>query len=132
MAAMRVNFVMRRCASRLEEFLAMALPRLHEVVECGASGERDPWLACPASAPCAERTTHNNKRVSSSAFVEENSCSPPQTILHTRINTIIMSSLPPVYIVSAARTPTGAFLGFVSLSKRGATDCDLTDNTVLS
>lgn len=48
MVAIRVNSVMRRCASRLEEILAMALPRLHEVVECGASGERDPL----ASVPC--------------------------------------------------------------------------------
>jgi hypothetical protein len=30
-----------------------------------------------------------------------------------------MSSMPPVYIVSAARTPTGMFLGYVILLQRG-------------
>lgn len=46
----------------------------------------------------------------------------PRTFFNSFASSIYnMSSLPPVYIVSAARTPTGQFLGYVHMLDSGVT-----------
>lgn len=71
--------------------------------------------SCWPWSPLSRRTNLDLKKVRRllSKRVELLSCFLPFNPSARTLEIPRMSSLPPVYIVSAARTPTGMFLGYV-------------------
>jgi hypothetical protein len=84
-------------------------------------------VSTDGGASCKEKESHHDLKGSILLLLKKelHFCTYELSVESSILN---MSSLPPVYIVSAARTPTGMFLGYVFLSKRGAVDSQLTTN----